>query len=788
MSRSVTFNGITRFRPGGITKINADALNQVGISAASVVGLIGESDGGIPGSVSGLVSLRDPSQAALLFRSGPLVDAIRLAFQSSGDEAIPGGAAEVVIYKVNESEQSYIHVPDPGTYIVADTAAGTGTTATFNLVTGGLVVNAHVDRWVDVTFSTLPGTPTVRRRITANTATSLTVTPALPAVPVVTDVVHILPTLFVATSVDYGAHTEGLSIDLTRNDTTGTYQATVSFEGVDQVSSSLGGNNFLQLYYRGGPPDLATKTILTPGTITATTFDITGGGLVVNDHADMSVVVTNPATGNFEQHRIDSNTATVITLEAPGFSADFLAEIQAATLSTVTVEIKNVTAATAQVTGASGVATALVSTITGVTGDNLNLAIGATETVKALVDRINQNTSYFAVVPDGVNGQTALASQFDFGVTAINIQKSVEVNGGLGFKQDLAQVIAWFNDFSESISAVRHTAATNDGRFLPQTASATDVLFVDPFVLVGGSRGSSTNSGWQTAFDEMLLRQVDNIIPLIDEDLSAEGAGSTATWSSVKAQLVDHVTTARGAAGLERAGYIGFVGTKSELIAAANSVNDTDVQIVSQNPTVLNASGSLVEQSPRQLAVMAASMRSGVQEVGEPLTFKYLRVSGLTQDASWDPRDLTDSADLIKAGVLFAEVVPGQGTRWVRDLTTWVKDDNLAYSEGSVRSVVRTVAYQLRTLLENRFTGKKATPATINAVKDTAATLLEGFRAANVIVDSTDPTTGATIRAWHNLKVYTSGDVLKLNVGIFPVPGINFQLTEIFLQLPTQAA
>jgi len=788
MSRSVTFNGITRFRPGGITKVNADALNQVGISAASVVGLIGESDGGAPGSVSGLISLRDPSEAASLFRAGPLVDAIRLAFQSSGDPDIPGGAAEVVIYKANASTQSSIHVPDPAGTLLSDTAAGTGSTTVIDLVTSSaLVVDSLAGRWVDVTLAGLPGSPTVRRRIVSNTVDSLTVTPAMPATATAADVVIVRPTLFELTSVDYGAHTEGLEVDVTRNDTSGAYQVTVSFEGEDQVSESLGGQNFLQLYYRGGPNDVAQTTITTPGTITATFFDV-AATLIAAAHDDMSVIVTNPATGNFEQHRISTNGVGDVTLAAPGFSADFLAEIQAATGATVTVDIISVTDATAQITGASGVATALVSTITGVAGDNLSLTISATETVQSLVDRINQNSNYLAVVPSGINAQTSLASAFDFGVAAINIQRSIAVNGGLGFRQDLAQVVAWFNDYSEKLDAVRYTVDTTDGAFLPATAALIDALFLEPFSLVGGARGASSNSSWQSGFDAMLLRRVDNVVPLIDEDLVNEGLGSTATWASVAAQLADHVSLGRGAAGLERGGYVGFQGTKSEIIAAANSINDQDVQLVAQNPTVLDATGTLVEQGPRQLAVMAASMRSGVQEIGEPLTFKFLRVSGLTQDASWDPRDLTDSADLIIAGVLFAETVPGQGTRWVRDLTTWVKDDNLAYSEGSVRSVVRAVTYQLRTLLEERFTGKKAVPATINAVKDTATTLLESFRQDNVIVDSKDPTTGATIRAYHNMKVYTSGDVLKLNVGIFPVPGINFQLSEIFLQLPTQSA
>ena len=50
------------------------------------------------------------------------------------------------------------------------------------------------------------------------------------------------------------------------------------------------------------------------------------------------------------------------------------------------------------------------------------------------------------------------------------------------------------------------------------------------------------------------------------------------------------------------------------------------------------------------------------------------------------------------------ETIDGKGTRWVRDITTYVLDDNMAFMEGSVRDVVRYVSYGHRTILEDRFT------------------------------------------------------------------------------------
>jgi len=861
MSRSISYNGQTRYAPGGILKINADALNQIGASSAGTVGIIAECSGGTPGAASGLVSLRDPARARTLFRDGALVDAIRLAFESSGDPNIPGGAAEVVVYKVNSSTQSSVHVPDGFNVLVADTSTGASTTTVLTVTTAGLTVNDLVGRWVDVGLTSLPGVaslvatggttrtalvataadlyvgqvvlfdaatttvalrgvaatvlsndgttitfagalpaavaatddfvvlPTPRRKIVSNTASTITLAGALPAVPAASDPVFVRPTAFTVTSKDYGAHTAGISTDVVFNPTTGAYQASIEFEGESQLSGSLGATKVLQLQYRGGANAVAVDTVDTTTPPTTTSLTLSTGGLTPAAHDGATVVVTDPASGESEQVRITSNLAGALTLEAPGLSTAFLATIVAATTDTVLVEIKNVLDATALMSGASGASTTFSTTITGVAGDNLSIAIGATDSLQVLIDAINQNTSYLAVPGKGVNAATSLASAFDFGVgTQVNIQKQVSRNDNTGFTQGLAAVVAWFADTGLYASAARYAGASADGASLPVGSAATDYTFASPFQLAGGTRGTSANSDWQAAFDLMLTRQIDNIVPMIDQDLANEGYGSTATWASVSQQLLAHVSAARGAVGLERGSFIGFRGTKAEYIDACNSLNDMDIQCVSQYPNVLNTAGTLEVQGPRSFAMMGASMRSGVPEVGEPLTFKYIKTSGLTQDSSWDPSDATDIADLVLAGAFFAQTVPGKGTRWVRDLTTWVQDDNLAYSEGSVRSVVRYVAYGIRTLIEDRFTGKKASPALPNIVREAVAALCEQYRTANVIVDSTDLTTGAALRAYYALRVTVDGDVLRTSLCVFPVLGISFELTDLSLQLATQAS
>lgn len=782
MTRSITWNGVTRYRPGGITKISVSPLDQVGISARGIIGLVGEADGGEPGSSAGLVVFNDPSKALETYKSGPLVDAIRLAFQSSGDPLVPGGASEVVVYKTNSSAASSINLPRNTVSVVSDTAAAGSTTTTVNLTTGGLTVNAMVGRWVDVTLAALPGSPVYRRRITANAASALTVTPALPAAPSATNPVAIRANWLTVTSRDYGAHTNGISVDVAYDTTNGKYQVTVSDNGVDQISEQLGGRNYMQVLYRGGANAVASDTVNT-ATTTVSSIALTSGGLTPSAHAGASLVITpDPTAPDPIYLKITTNSASALTLDKP-LTADQLAALQN---GVSTVEIKNVTNAVGLFTGASGVATVFTTTVTGVTGDNLSISLAANMTLRDLVKEINKNVNYLATIPGGVNADTTLAANFDFATSNVNIQTMAD-NTSAGFRQDINDIVVWFNNNCQYATAVRPTTATLDG----QTPPVTDPVYSlapTSFELVGGSRGTSTNSSFQAGLDALLTRKVDYVVPLVDQNLTNEGYGSTATWASVSQQLRAHVILGRGTAGLERGGFIGFIGTKTALVAASNSLNDPDVQIVGQNPMYLDSTSSLVTGTPRLFAVMAASMRAGVPEIGEPLTHKLIRTAGLTQDASWDPTDLTDSADLIKAGCLFAEYVPGTGYRWVRDLTTYTASDNICLAEGSVRDAVRAVAYTLRTEIDNRFTGRKATPTTIASIRDLAVKVLEKFRGENVIVDSTDPVTGQTVKAYHNLKVYSEGDVARLVVSIFPVPGINFEISEIYLQTPSQAA
>lgn len=836
MPSSVYYSGILKYVPGGISKVNADALNPAVVSANGNVFLVGEADAGQPGTIFQADEMRSIKDA---FISGDLVDAANIAFAPSNDPLIPGGASRIFLYKTNNSTQSTTTIPSaPASQLISSTVTGTSattlvdsaqitgsvddqynghwlvlrpltstmeikkvtdytastgtftvgsawtsnpvvaepylllsdtvnlmdkvaagsTTTVINTTVTNMVASEHVGRWAYI--HRVGATPDLRR-ITANTTSTITVSPSLPAAPTASAYVEILANAMTLTSKNWGESQNSLSLDLATSGLGKT--VTVAYGTQQEVASSVGGVVFLHILFKGAPVSV-NDTVAASSTTSV--INLTTGGLTPSAQVGKQVFIDGEYT------TITANTASALTV-SPALSA--------APDVGSTVTIYNITRAVAKITGTAGKATAL-TTQTGIVGADLNITFPAGQTLRQLASSINLNTNYFAFVPPYINGDLAFAADFDFGSTVeISMLNSAALVPTVGFKQNSVQLVNYLTNVSQYVSAVRATTGAYDG-----SQVAGDIA--DPIFLTGGTRGVSTNSNFQAGLDAALTVRANSVVPLIDQDMVNDGFGSTATFASVAAQLRDHVIQCRGVIASERGGYIGMNGTKLEVIDQAVNLNDMDVHLLCQSPVLLNTTGSLVEYGPRMYAAMAAGCRAGVSEVAEPITHKVVKVSGVSQDSSWDPNVLTDANDMIKAGVLFSYTDANNITRWCRDLTTWTADNNLAYSEGSVRDAVRYVVYGLREGIVARFTGRKAKPATIKSVKDYAIVLLEQYRSGDVIVDSTDLATGEALRAYRNLKITSSGDVMKLTVCITPVPGINFTLFDIELALATQAA
>jgi hypothetical protein len=171
-------------------------------------------------------------------------------------------------------------------------------------------------------------------------------------------------------------------------------------------------------------------------------------------------------------------------------------------------------------------------------------------------------------------------------------------------------------------------------------------------------------------------------------------------------------------------------------------------------------------------AVLAAGMQAG-SSVGTSLTFKYADALDFRQSTTWNPID--DAEEMIQAGLLFLENVEGVGRRWVRNVTTFLQNDNLAYTEASVNEAVNFSAFNFRTNLETAV-GRKGFAGTLNATKAVAIGTLGLLVDEEILVD------------WRALNFELIVDVMEVSVEIAPVIPINFVKSTLHLVTVRQAA
>lgn len=801
MARSVTFGGQTQFKPGGITRVNASALTPIGPTATGIIGLIGEADGGQPNIA---ITIDDPALAKSTFRSGPLADAIRLAFNPSNDPRIPAGAFRVICYKTNQSLQASLQAPGAVSSAAsgagADDTVAAGTTATVvNLTTGGLTASVlgsngvqtgpMVGRWIKISND--------MRRIISNTATALTLEKALSAIPSNGTTVQFLNTNIVLTAKDYGAHTNQLAFEDEAGVTNSlAYIITLSQGSTVEQSPELGGISQMNVMYVGGPVTVSGVVQASPAP-TTTTFSVNvGSNPSANAYQNQMAVFADGSQRNIASSGAGAGNIVAITLT----STQALTTAQAAALVGQTVTIKNVQSAVGNITGATGAATNFTTVVTmtpSSSADNLNLTFAANETLRQFASRVNATTNFRVSVPNGVNPDVVTMKSFGFGAqnTAVDVTYDIGITAPAGtpnegaFRRDLQLIIDWINNFSQLATAVRGSVFSRDGQQHPSTTGGSASLIGDVVLyFMNGIRGVSANSNFQSGMDLLLQSRMNHIVPLISQDLTNEGNGSTATFASVAAQLSAHVALASSTGKNEQGGYMGMKGTKAQVIAQANAFNNTDIQIIPQKFTVLDVDGNLVLQQEWAGAVIAAGMRSGAPEVGEPLTYKAIKCNGISQDASWSPKSITDVNAFIQAGVMFAEQTPAGVLRWVRDITTYITDDNIVFMDGNMREEVRFMAYDLRTGLEDTFTGLKATPASVANMRDYVAAKMAIYKTNNLITPSLDETGALVPDGFRKLRVFIDGNVATIRVEIYPVAGIVFELNDIILQLPRLAA
>jgi len=324
------------------------------------------------------------------------------------------------------------------------------------------------------------------------------------------------------------------------------------------------------------------------------------------------------------------------------------------------------------------------------------------------------------------------------------------------FLADLWAIINWINTNSQYVVASADSGAEG---------GAPDNTVV-PVFLSGGIEGVTSFSDWQAALTLLKKTRVNTVVAL---------TGDTAVHAAVDA----HCAWMGGIGRSERDACLGAlnagltdVPTKTEFKAQAVDLNSRHVRLVGQAIERYNTAGERAEFQPPFEALIAAGMQAG-SPIGTPLTYKYANVLGFRQHSSWDPVD--DSKEMIDAGCMFMEEVEGVGRRWVRNVTTHLSSNNIAYTEASVNESVNMAVFEFRTAMEWAV-GRRGFAGTVNSAMGVAVNKLDLLVEAEFIV------------LYRSLDIELEVDVLDLSVEMAPVIPINFVKNTVHLVTVRQSA
>jgi hypothetical protein len=504
----------------------------------------------------------------------------------------------------------------------------------------------------------------------------------------------------------------------------------------------------------------------------------------VNNSAK-STLTAAPFTFSSLQWGVRQNNITVgIAISAPGFVVTVTNLDETGSIIT---EVSGVVGGTGkftiQYTGAGSAATmtinatTLTTTVTGAAADNLNLAFADYPTLALLIQAIAA-TGKYAVAALVTNTNSFASGQLD-GVTAVDIKTAVTTV----FAKN-ADIVNYINANSAQISAT-------------YTAGAT--AFTGPLAtsqLTGGTRGTSANTDWSNGFTALQNIRVNQTIPLASAD--AVAAQGTFTIASIVSALVAYGKLASSTAGQnEVQGWAGVSQTKTNFIATANAQNSEHLVLFaerSQRPTSVAGQtyvgGALLQYTAGQViffpewatACIAAGMRAGAP-LGEPLTWKYANVTGVSSDSSWSETSNSDVVSIELNGGTVLNSVRGRGFRFDKVITTFTKANNDAYTEETIVQIWKLVAFNLRQALQDAFVGRGGSLQRVSTVPGVVASVMQPLKDAGAITDSV--VNGQRINAWRKVTWSLNGDQLTVDVTVTPTPGINFALTTIVL-VPAQ--
>ena len=302
---------------------------------------------------------------------------------------------------------------------------------------------------------------------------------------------------------------------------------------------------------------------------------------------------------------------------------------------------------------------------------------GGYTTIQQLVDAYNARDGFTATAVTGAP-TTNLISELDSKAIAGGVFTRNIFGLTVDFLADLTELIRYVNARSSLVVLSRPDGAT----CVPADTAAA-------VFLTGGAEGTTLYAHWVAALTKLLTTDEPGTIVCLSES------------GAVHAALDTHCYVRETTMKREADGKVGLAAgqTKAQVKAAILALNTRRVQVSAQEIQRYTSDGVLTWLAPMYQAAQAAGTQAGLG-VSVPMTRKWAKVVSIRNHAGWDPT--IDADELVSAGLLFQEKIVNKGFRWVRGVTTWLKDDNLANCEASVNHGINVFCKNFREWVEDR--------------------------------------------------------------------------------------
>lgn len=297
-------------------------------------------------------------------------------------------------------------------------------------------------------------------------------------------------------------------------------------------------------------------------------------------------------------------------------------------------------------------------------------------------------------------------------------------------------LVTTLNARSGFIQAVQMNVADSGTLKAPVAASA--------ITLLGGSVASTKLSDWEDALRAIQTANIQIVVLLSDQVAHHK-------------LLVNHCK-ASALSGYERDGWVGVpANTSLDSVFADHTLalNSPYTSLCAQEVRITDSLGRSVWKPSYFLALLFAAASAGTP-VGTPITNKRLDILDVRQPWTLE----LDDNDVISKGIC-AITSDSLGLKALRTVTTYLEDDNPAYSERSAWESLQTSVRDLRNQL-NIEIGEPTSLATRGGIEAVAARRLDGQVAEGII------------KAWKNLEVLDEGDTFPIGYQAAPIEPVNF--------------